>query len=246
MSAYPWGESTPSQLDFNLPDSAALRDGRLLFEEQGRPPVDGAGPHDWAAVVGASRPAAGGETGSGFRGPQEPPVVCPPSGEGQPDPPTRCDDTAYGKGAGGRLRYELSIPPGQTRTLWIAVAGSERGSGGCSPHRRRGAGRSGGRAAREGRPPGGPVALLSRSRCPAIRCSPRASTGASRTSRTRSRWPRISRCERRTRASATRRPRANSRACAFSAPAGPTIRGCLRPTASTRPSPPWRWGSSSR
>ena len=84
-------------------------------------------PHDWAAVVGAARPAAGGETGSGFRGPQEPPVVCPPSGEGQPEPPPRCDDTAYGKGAGGRLRYELSIPSGQTRTLWIAVAGSERG-----------------------------------------------------------------------------------------------------------------------
>ena len=127
MSAYPWGESTPSQLDFNLPDSAELRDGRLLFREQGRPPVDGAETHDWAAVVGAARPAAGGETGSGFRGPQEPPVVCPPSGEGQPEPPPRCDDTAYGKGAGGRLRYELSIPSGQTRTLWIAAAGSERG-----------------------------------------------------------------------------------------------------------------------
>ncbi len=39
MSAYPWGESTPTQLDFNLPDSAAADRGRLLFREQGRPPV---------------------------------------------------------------------------------------------------------------------------------------------------------------------------------------------------------------
>ena len=110
MSAYPWGESTPSQLDFNLPDSAAADRGRLLFREQGRPPVPNAEVHDWAAVVGASRAASAIETGAGFRGPQEPPVVCGPSGEGQPEPPPRCDDTAYGKGAGGRLEYRLNVP----------------------------------------------------------------------------------------------------------------------------------------
>ena len=131
MSAYPWGESTPSQLDFNLPDSAAADRGRLLFREQGRPPVANAEVHDWAAVVGASRAASAIETGPGFRGPQEPPVVCGPSGEGQPEPPPRCDDTAYGKGAGGRLEYRLNVPAGGTRTLWIAVAGSEDGAAGA-------------------------------------------------------------------------------------------------------------------
>ena len=62
-------------------------------------------------------------TGTGFRGPQEPPVVCPTDGPA----PARCDDSAAGKGAGGRLRYQLDIPSGGSATLWIAVAGSEAG-----------------------------------------------------------------------------------------------------------------------
>ena len=41
--------------------------------------------------------------------------------------PARCDDSAAGKGAGGRLRYRLDIPSGGSATLWIAVAGSEAG-----------------------------------------------------------------------------------------------------------------------
>jgi hypothetical protein len=54
-------------------------------------------------------------------------VICPPSGAGQPPAPARCDDTEYGKGAGGRLRYEVDVPAGGTTTLWIGVAGSEAG-----------------------------------------------------------------------------------------------------------------------
>ena len=127
MSAYPWGETTPSQLDFNLPDGAAVRRGQLLFRELGRPPTPNSESHDWAAVVGARGRADAAETGPNFRGPQNPPVICPASGEGTPEPPPRCDDTAYGKGAGGRLRYDLRIPRGETRTLWLAVAGSENG-----------------------------------------------------------------------------------------------------------------------
>ncbi len=119
MSAYPWGDSTPDQLTFNRPDTAALEGGRLVFREPGR---------DWAAVVGARGTAIGGETGSGFRGPQEPPVVCPPSTDEEAEVPDRCDDTAYGKGAGGRLRYRVTVPAGGATTLWIAVAGSQRGA----------------------------------------------------------------------------------------------------------------------
>jgi hypothetical protein len=126
MAAYPWGETQPSQTDYNLADTASFEGGRLVFREQGTPPTPGAETHDWAAVVGARAPA--GETGPGFRGPQEPAVVCPASGEGTPTPPPLCDDTSYGKGAGGRLRYELNLPAGVERTLWIAVAGSEFGA----------------------------------------------------------------------------------------------------------------------
>ena len=55
------------------------------------------------------------------------PVVCGPSGPGQPPPPPRCQDTAYGQGAGGRLSQEMLIPAGRERRLLIAVAGSDRG-----------------------------------------------------------------------------------------------------------------------
>jgi hypothetical protein len=118
MSAYPWGETTPSQLTFNGQDEAGYAGRALNFGEPGKP---------WRAAV-ASRPAPGsGETGPAFRGPVTDPVICPPSGEGTPEPPERCDDTAYGNGAGGRLRYELRIPAGGERRLMVAVSGSDNG-----------------------------------------------------------------------------------------------------------------------
>jgi hypothetical protein len=122
MGAYPWGETTPSQLTVNGQDSAAPDAGRLLFQEPARA---------WAALVGARQSAAAVVTGTANRGPQDPPVICGPSGEGQPDAPARCDDTAYGRGAGGRLTYPVSIPAGATRTLWIGVAGSGSGPAGA-------------------------------------------------------------------------------------------------------------------
>ena len=126
MGAYPWGETTPSQLDFNLEDEAGLRGGRLEFSETGRPHPE-AKAHDWGVVVGSSLDPSGNRTGAAFRGPQDPPVICPASGEGTPPPPELCDDTAYGKGAGGQLRYRIHMEPGAARRVWFAVAGSERG-----------------------------------------------------------------------------------------------------------------------
>ena len=118
MSSYPWGETTPSQLDFNGQDAASFENGELTFREAGKP---------WTAVVSSSPPASAGETGPGFRGPHVNPVVCGPSGPGQPAPPPRCQDTAYGKGVGGRLSQEILVPAGRERRLLIAVAGSDRG-----------------------------------------------------------------------------------------------------------------------
>jgi hypothetical protein len=122
MSAYPWGETNPSQKTFNLQDTASVDDGKLVFRERGRPPADNALFHNWAAVVGSNLTPTSSDTGNGFRGPQDPPVICPPSPQEAPD---RCDDTAYGKGKGGELRYDVSVPGGTAKTVWFAVAGAD-------------------------------------------------------------------------------------------------------------------------
>jgi hypothetical protein len=125
MSAYPWGFTTPDQTTFNLPDTASFNGQQLVFEEKGTPPVANATPHDWAAVVGASSlTPISHATGTDFRGPQDPPVICPVGS--QPDL-FRCDDTAYGKGAGGELTYAVSVPAHASRTIWFTVAGSDQG-----------------------------------------------------------------------------------------------------------------------
>jgi hypothetical protein len=125
MSAYPWGFTTPDQTQFNLPDAASFNGSQLVFQDVGTPPVANATPHSWAAVVGATGlvPSAG-KTGSDFRGPQDPPVICPVGS--QPDL-YRCDDTAYGKGAGGELTYRLKLHAKTSRTVWFTVAGSDQG-----------------------------------------------------------------------------------------------------------------------
>jgi hypothetical protein len=125
MSAYPWGFTKPDQSAFNLPDQAAFNGSQLVFREDGTPPVANAARHHWAAVVGATglTPATG-TTGPGFRGPQDPPVICPVSTG--PDQ-FRCDDTAYGQGAGGQLTYPISLPAHTSRTVWFTVAGSDQG-----------------------------------------------------------------------------------------------------------------------
>ncbi len=125
MSAYPWGFTTPDQSTFNLADQAAADSGKLVFTEDGTPPVPNAAPHHWAAIVGATGLApASASTGTAFRGPQDPPVICPVGS--QPDK-FRCDDTAYGKGAGGELTYALNLPAHTSRTIWFTVAGSDQG-----------------------------------------------------------------------------------------------------------------------
>jgi hypothetical protein len=125
MSAYPWGFTTPDQTQFNLPDTAAFNGKQLVFQEVGTPPVANATPHDWAAIVGATGlTPASGTTGIDFRGPQDPPVICPVSS--QPDI-YRCDDTAYGKGAGGELTYNIKLHAKTSITAWFTVAGSDQG-----------------------------------------------------------------------------------------------------------------------
>ena len=118
LSAYPWGFTTPSQADFNLPDTSAFDGRNLVFRDQGTPPAAGAKAHDYAALVGSSLTPAGHALGSGMRGPQDD-VVC-----GDPTPAV-CDDGPYGKGTGGQLTYDVAA--GSGRTVWFGIAGSDQG-----------------------------------------------------------------------------------------------------------------------
>ncbi len=131
MSIYPWGETKPyDQRTFNLQDTVAVRGDALVFREQGRPAPE-APEHDWATAVGTARTPTATATGPAFRGPQDPPVVCPESGTGTPPLPPRCDESAYGRGAGGELTYTVDVPAGGTASVWLGVAGSEAGEAGA-------------------------------------------------------------------------------------------------------------------
>ncbi|MDT5042801.1 MAG: hypothetical protein QOE51_3786 [Actinoplanes sp.] len=119
LSTYPWGFTTPGQADVNLPDTGSFDGRSLVFRDQGTPPVAGARPHDWAALVGSSLVPVDYAPGADMRGPQGD-VVC-----GDPTPAV-CDDGPYGKGTGGQLSYDVAVG-GSGRTVWFAVAGSDQG-----------------------------------------------------------------------------------------------------------------------
>ncbi|MHA3701544.1 glycogen debranching protein [Jatrophihabitans sp. YIM 134969] len=125
MSAYPWGETSPNQVAANLQDTGRVSGDNLVFTDRGTPPVPNSTRHTWSAVVGSTLTPTGSSLGPDHRGPQDPAVICPASGPDTPTPPTTCDDTAYGKGTGGQLRYRVAVPAG-TRTVWFSVAGSDK------------------------------------------------------------------------------------------------------------------------
>ncbi len=128
LSAYPWGWTTPSQEQFNLEDSVEFDGQRLVFREQGTPPVENADRHNWASVVGTKMEPVSHKTGDEFWGPQMPVDVCPPDDESTEQlDPIRCDDSKMGNGKGGQLQYEVEIPANSTKTIWVGVAGSESG-----------------------------------------------------------------------------------------------------------------------
>ena len=80
--------------------------------------------HDYAAMVASTMKPVAGETGASpneYRGPQGT-NVCTAE-----EPPSACDDGPFGKGKGGQLRYAVTVPAGASRTLWVAVAGSDKG-----------------------------------------------------------------------------------------------------------------------
>ena len=125
MGAYPWGETTPDQMTYNLEDEVEFDKDKLVFREQGRPPAQNARPHDWAAVVGSNLEPEDGQIGDDFRGPQDPAEICPAPPAPNAEPEGGCDDTEFGKGAGGQLRYEVELAAGEEETVWFAVSGAD-------------------------------------------------------------------------------------------------------------------------
>lgn len=123
MSVYPWGGTNPSQSVANLPDTGSYDGQSLVFQDIGTPPHPNAAPHDWAAVVAGDRTPASGTVGPDHRGPQDPAVICDPDDAEQ----LVCDDSTFGRGTGGQLRYNVQLRAGKPTTLWFAVAGSDQG-----------------------------------------------------------------------------------------------------------------------
>ena len=124
LAEYPWSfDNTPHARD-QLPDTATVDDGALLFREQGTLPHPNATPHDYAAYVASDRRAAAAQVNAaanGHRGPQGT-NVCTAE-----EMPSACDDGPYGKGAGGQLRYRVTVGARDSETLWIGVTGSDKG-----------------------------------------------------------------------------------------------------------------------
>ena len=129
MGAYPWGFSgvVPNASD-NLPDHGRFDGRALVFTDNGS--IGGGAPvHHYAALVASNQTPMSGTAaaaGGDFRGPQ-PGHVC--AADDGTSLPSACDDGPFGQGTGGRLRYRIKIPARGTKTLWIAVAGSEKGLG---------------------------------------------------------------------------------------------------------------------
>jgi hypothetical protein len=127
MGAYPWGFSgvTPNASD-NIADQGSFTGDALQFTDDGALP--GAPEHHYAALVGTSLTPDAGAIGPQFWGPQlghrctgtEPGAPAEPK-------PSQCDDGPFGRGTGGELQYTVTIAAGATKTLWVAVAGSDDG-----------------------------------------------------------------------------------------------------------------------
>lgn len=127
MGQYPWGFDgvIPNASD-NLPDKGTFDGRNLVFTDDGALP--GAPTHHYAALVGMAATPASGATGPQFWGPQ-PGHRCTGTEPGAPaDPkPSACDDGPFGRGTGGELTYSVSLPAGDSKTVWLAVAGSDSG-----------------------------------------------------------------------------------------------------------------------
>ncbi|SDO78652.1 hypothetical protein SAMN04489867_0581 [Pedococcus dokdonensis] len=127
MGQYPWGfDGVKPNASDNLPDKGTYDGKNLSFTDDGSLP--GAPEHHYAALVGSSATPTSGAIGAQYYGPR-PGTRCTGKETGAPaDPkPSACDDGPFGKGTGGRLTYAVDLPAGGSKTVWLAVAGSDQG-----------------------------------------------------------------------------------------------------------------------
>ena len=126
MGQYPWGfDGVVPRASDNAPDTGAYAGGRLVFRDTGQLPGEAA-PHSYTAMVGSYREPVRGAVGPGHYGPNGMGRKCVATQDPTPAPmPKDCDDGPFGKGTGGRLTYELKLPAGGAKSLWIGVAGSD-------------------------------------------------------------------------------------------------------------------------
>ena len=127
MGQYPWGfDGVKPNASDNLPDHGAYDGKNLVFTDEGALP--GARTHHYAAVVGTAATPTSGAIGDQYYGAQ-PGHRCTGTEPGAPTEPkpSQCDDGPFGKGTGGRLTYSLDLPAGGSKTVWLAVAGSDQG-----------------------------------------------------------------------------------------------------------------------
>ncbi len=143
-----------------------------------------------------------------------------------------------------QLRYRVTVPAGGSKTLWIAVAGSDRGPRAARAEFATALTRPGRRAGGEDR-----AARAARELVAALRC--RATRGSRDGDRLGQAEPGRPHADRRGPADPLDQPGQAVPAAAgpvprarWSARASPTTRGCSPPTASTRPSPASRSASS--
>ena len=125
MGQYPWGfdNAVPRASD-NAPDTGAYADGRLVVPRHRTAPARGGSAR--LHRDGRLRSRAGDRRGrpGSLRPERHGPRALPPDQTPAPMPKD-CDDGPFGKGTGGRLTYELRLPAGGSRSLWIGVAGSD-------------------------------------------------------------------------------------------------------------------------
>ena len=127
MGQYPWGfDGVKPNASDNLPDHGAYDGKNLVFTDEGALP--GAPTHHYAALVGTAATPTSGAIGDQYYGAQ-PGHRCTGTEPGAPagPKPSQCDDGPFGKGTGGRLTYSLDLPAGGSKTVWLAVAGSDQG-----------------------------------------------------------------------------------------------------------------------
>jgi glycogen debranching enzyme len=111
MAAYPWASTQPNAGDFNGHDrgSYTASNGRLTFKEPGKP---------WYAMVQASVKPKSGATSDDFWGPVS------PADQGS--------FAQYGYGTGGKLEWQIALPPRSSTDVWLAIAGSHTSEGEAS------------------------------------------------------------------------------------------------------------------